>query len=178
MQAKLLADSPTSPAGTPLREHPNAFTVPPPSTAAVMSPPISTGPLPPSSNPAQASDLSVSFSSPTTENPPELKERKLGRLRAGSGSGVGDLQKPKDVFVDLANQGKKGFKAMMEKLGGEREHRERDDSGFVVVPPGGEEPARAGLVRRGSGARGDPTRGMGTMRGVKVKRDADEAGES
>ena len=165
MQAKLLADSPVSPVGTPLKEHPNAMSY------SALSPPTSSGPLPPASNPAQE----VSFD-PATKDQGDKK----GRLRSGSATGLGNVDlKGKEMFNDLAQQSKKGFKAMIEKFGGDREHK--NDEGFVVVPQGGDDTTLStggsGLQRRGTGARGDPTRGMGTMRGVKVKREADEAGE-
>ncbi|ORX39052.1 hypothetical protein BD324DRAFT_618344 [Kockovaella imperatae] len=183
MQAKLLADSAnTSPGGTPLREHPNAMSFP----ISAFSPPTQSAPLPPSSNPAMPE---VSFDPSTKESERAAPEKRSGRLRAGSGSGLtGSVDiKGKEMLNDLAQQSKKGFKAMMEKFGGDRDHRSNED-GFVVIPPGGEDlttiggggggvsaSGGSGLQRRGTGARGDPTRGMGTLRGVKVKREADEA---
>ena len=175
MQAKLLADPPVSPVSTPLKEHPNAISFPTNNPYGPMSPPSSSAPLPPSANPALPS-AEVSFD-PATKD----AEKRHVRHRAGSASGMGGAEsKSKEMFNDLAQQSKKGFKAMFEKLGGDKDHRERDD-GFVVVPPGGDDNvvsgSGGGLQRRGTGARGDPSRGMGTMRGVKFKREADEAGE-
>jgi hypothetical protein len=80
------------------------------------------------------------------------------------------------VLNDIAQQSKKGFNAIMQKLGGDK--GDREEGGFVVVGRDDAEQGATGLQRRGTTARGDPTRGMGTMRGVKVKREADEAGKS
>lgn len=113
---------------------------------------------------------SVSFSSGVRE------ERKhgpiIGRTRAGSAS---TESKGKEVLNDIAVQGKKGFNAILNRLGGDKGDRERDENGFIIGGSG--EGDGSGLQRR-STARGDPTRGMGTIRGVKVKREADEAGQS
>jgi len=78
------------------------------------------------------------------------------------------------VLNDIAAQSKKGFNAIMQKFGGDK--TEKDDGGFVVVPRGQDEGEGAGLQRKSTSARGDPSRGMGTMKGVKVKREADDAG--
>lgn len=168
MQAKLLADSPTSPqAGpTPLREHPNAMTMGG-KDAYPLSPPSSTAPLPPASNPSQ-----VTYDAPGEKKHGLGHGHGYGRLRAGSASGQGG-QQAKDVLNDFAAQSKKGFNAFMQKLGGDKGDKD-DGGGFVVVTKDNAE--GEGLQRRGT-ARGDPARGMGTMRGVKVKREADEAGE-
>ena len=168
MQAKLLADTPISPGSPPLREHPNAITASGPFSS--LSPPTSIPALPPSVNPAQPNDTSITSS--IILSPKESTEKK--RTRAGSASGTGGDNKPKDVFNDLAAQSKKGFNAILQKFGGDKD-RDRDDLPVISTLDleGG-----SGLQRRGTGARGDPARGMGTMRGVKVKRDADEAGRS
>lgn len=163
MQAKLLADSPTSPSGTPLREHPNAYHFVGGSTYP-LSPPTSSSALPPAANPATAH----------FEPQAQREERKVaGRLRAGSASGQGQA---KEVLNDIAQQSKKGFNAIMQKLGGDK--GDREEGGFVVVGKDDADQGATGLQRRGTTARGDPTRGMGTMRGVKVKREADDAGGS
>ncbi|CAD6579224.1 MAG: hypothetical protein TREMPRED_002428 [Tremellales sp. Tagirdzhanova-0007] len=174
MQAKLLADSsstsPISPSG---RENANGFTPSP------ISPPVANPPLPPMSNPALPlpgladtttfgnPQQSASFSSGARE------ERRhgpiIGRSRAGSAS---TESKGKEVLNDIAVQGKKGFNAILHRLGGDKGDREREENGFVVGSSG--EGDGSGLQRR-STARGDPTRGMGTIKGVKVKREADEA---
>jgi len=164
MQAKLLADSPTSPSGAPLREHPNAYTFTS-GTTYPLSPPTSTSALPPASNPATAQFELLA----------QREDRKgaTGRLRAGSASGQGQA---KEVLSDIAQQSKKGFNAIMQKLGGDK--GDREESGFVVVGrDDAEQGGAAGLQRKGTTARGDPTRGMGTMRGVRVKREAEDAGE-
>lgn len=180
MQAKLLSESAsTSPVSTPLQEHPNAWTSP---QSTALSPPTATGPLPPSSNPAlfsapalsfapsepQERSTSIAFSPSVPALPPRHNIR--NRERAGSTSAAKDK---KEILNDLAQQSKKGFNAIMQKLGGDKSDKEREGD-FVVV--GSEEAQATGLKRSGT-ARGDPARGMGTMRGVRLKRDADEAGE-
>ena len=77
---------------------------------------------------------------------------------------------------DIAAQSKKGFNAIMQKFGGDK--NDREDAGFVVVPRSQDEVEGGGLQRKTTSARGDPSRGMGTMKGVKIKREADEAGEA
>lgn len=96
-----------------------------------------------------------------------------GRLRAGSAGGQTQAQ-AKDVLNDIAAQGKKGFNAIMQKFGGDKSDRE--EGGFVVVSRAQDDGEAGGLQRKTTSARGDPSRGMGTMRGVKVKREADDAG--
>ena len=177
MQAKLLADSPTSPGSSPVRELPNVFANLP------ISPPIANPPLPPMTNPAQTplgladtsafgnSQLSLTFS------PNAREDKKLsmnsGRNRAGSASGT--ESKGKEVLNDIAVQSKKGFNAIMQRLGADKGDKDKEESGFVMAG-GGSDGDGSGLQRR-STTRGDPTRGMGTMKGVKVKREAEEAGE-
>lgn len=170
MQAKLLADSPTSPQAQPtvLREHPNAYTLSG-KEGYPLSPPTATQALPPASNPSMPFEA-------TGQEKKHGHSHSIshGRLRAGSGSGQGS-QQAKDVLNDLAAQGKKGFNAIMQKLGGDKS--EKDDSGVGgFVPPPKEE--HEGVQRRVTSSRGDPARGMGTMKGVRVKREADEAGTS
>lgn len=112
-----------------------------------------------------------------------------GRLRAASNAagGSGERErdkdnKTKDVFVDLAQQSKRGFNAFMQKLGGDRDRdRDRDDGGFVIVGAGdslNDGGMSSGLQRRGTaqgaGMKNAAARAMG---GVKTKRDAEEAGE-
>lgn len=186
MQAKLLADSPTSPGTTPLKEHPNAMSVAGGPFAQVMSPPTHTAALPPSSNPAlpESSSFTNLQHLHATSHPARESDKKHGRLRAGSASQGGD--KTKEMFNDIAAQSKKGFNAIMQKLGGDKGDRDREEGGFVVIgqPQHNDDLAittglgQSGLQRRGTTARGDPSRGMGTMKGVKIKRDADEAGMS
>lgn len=146
-------------------------------------------PLPPSSNPAAAGladtpsfnhpqSQSISFASSLNSHTYTLKHNAAvlpNRHRSGSGPGG------KDVLNDFATQSKKGFNAIMQKLGGDKGEKEKE--GDLVVVGGGNggglgdgDGGGGGLQRRGT-ARGDPSRGMGTMRGVKVKREADEAGE-
>lgn len=94
-------------------------------------------------------------------------------------------------------QGKKGFKDFMQRLGGDRDkgkegekERERDGDGFVLVDPklgalGKEEEGMGmgmglGLQRKGTGSGGRGGKGggeTGALRGVRLKREADEAGE-
>ena len=119
-----------------------------------------------------------------------------GRARSGSASGA-EKKDPKEVFQDLAVQGKKGFKDFMQRLGGDRDkgkegekERERDGDGFVLVDPklgalGKEEEGMGmgmglGLQRKGTGSGGRGGKGggeTGALRGVRLKREADEAGE-
>lgn len=99
----------------------------------------------------------------------------MGSIRNRAGSASGTESKGKEVLNDIAVQSKKGFNAIMQRLGGDKGDKDKEDTGYVVIGSGGEGDG-GGLHRRGT-ARGDPTRGMGTMRGVKVKRDAEEAGE-
>jgi hypothetical protein len=77
------------------------------------------------------------------------------------------------VLSDLAAQSKKGFNAIMQKLGGDKAEKDRED--YVVVGHDEGSSSPAGRPRHGSTSRGDPARGMGTMRGVRIKREADEA---
>ena len=164
MQAKLLADSPTSPSSS-LKEHPYG---------RPMSPPTATGAQPPASNPAMLSP-----------DPYSQPEKKGNRLRAGSASGAGDV---KEVFTDLAAQSKKGFSAIMQKLGGDKGDKEESGGYFASshgLGHGGGGGSLGGvtagggvadeLQRRHTVSRGDPARGMGTMKGVRVKREAEEA---
>jgi hypothetical protein len=81
------------------------------------------------------------------------------------------------VLNDIAHQSKKGFNAIMQKLSGDKDRADKEEGGYVMVGSSSGDGEGSGLQRRGTG-RGDPTRGMGTMRGVKLKRDADDAGKS
>lgn len=168
MQAKLLSSASTTDSGKtqapPEAQQFSSFYY---GTQAGLSPPASNPPLAPLANPAQADaspshDKQIAFS-PTSKG----EKEKTGRLRAGSGSG-GD-GKTKDVFNDIANQSKKGFKELMQRLGGDKDGKDKDreESGFVVV---GDE----GLQRRGTNT-GTMGKAAGAMKGVKVKRDAEEA---
>ncbi|WVQ81563.1 hypothetical protein IAT38_003687 [Cryptococcus sp. DSM 104549] len=173
-QARLLSTpSPSSPVNTPLQEHPFAVSAGP----AYTSPPTVTAPLAPSSNPALDSHVPPPAAAPSHTFSPRKDasaERSFGnRLRASSGSGAAGLgaeTKPKDMFNDIAAQGKKGFSAFMQKLGGDKDkEKEKDD---VVL--GGVE--GEGLQRRGTGATArDAAKAMGAVRGARVKREADEA---
>lgn len=106
-----------------------------------------------------------------------------GRARSGSASGA-EKKDPKEVFQDLAVQGKKGFKDFMQRLGGDRDkekERDRDGDGFVLVNPNlaslGKDDDALGLQRRGTGSRGGKSGGeTGALKGVRLKREADEAG--
>lgn len=160
MQAKLLSQ-PTSP-----NQQPADLQGGPPYPA--ISPPTFQAPLPPLSNPALGGQIPPSETSPS----------KTGRLRAGSASGQDKDNKTKDVFIDIAQQSKRGFNAFMQKLGGDRDkEREREEGGFVVVG-GSEAEGSTGLQRRGTlqgvGMKGASARQMGQL---KSKRDAEEAGE-
>ncbi|KAL7421481.1 hypothetical protein Q5752_004368 [Cryptotrichosporon argae] len=160
MQAKLLSE--TSPSPSPSHEKPHPF-----------SPPTVNPPLPPSSNPAQTSpehlfpsNASVGFSTQTTTD----KKPLIGRNRAGSGSGIGigGDSKPKEVLSDIAAQGKKGFSAIMQRLGGDKAEREKEEGGAAL---GDEVP---NLQRRGTGSAGS-AKVLSAQKGIKAKREADEA---
>ncbi|WVO15309.1 hypothetical protein L204_102965 [Cryptococcus depauperatus] len=176
MQARLLSTSqPPSPSA--LHGHPFAMGAGPEYT----SPPTTTPLLPPMSNSnmtrTQTSDVagrerphtpgtSISISMPTKD---QEKETKFGnRLRAGSASGL--ESKSRDVFNDLAAQGRKGFSAFMQKLGGDKEkEKDRDDGHTVFSGVEGE-----GLQRRGTAGNAN-SKAMMAVRGAKIKREADEA---
>jgi hypothetical protein len=137
---------------------------------SALSPPSSTPALPPASNPQVQPYFEVPVQ--THGKRPSVSH---ARLRAGSSGGQTQAQ-AKEVLNDIAAHSKKGFNAIMQKFGGDK--TERDDGGSVVVQRGQDEGEGAGLQRKATSARGDPSRGMGTMKGVKIKRDADDAGES
>ncbi|WWC91300.1 uncharacterized protein L201_006243 [Kwoniella dendrophila CBS 6074] len=184
MQARLLSTpSPPSPATTPLHEHPFAI----PAGPSYTSPPTSTGPLPPMGNPAlsQPEPIHAPFS-------PSKEEKRTSRLRAGSASGGGGGGS-KDVFNDLAQQSKKGFSAFMQKLGGDKdkdkekdrkEDKEKDD--YIIVGAsgnsgdngdlGGHNNSNSNLQRRGTTtSQANSQKAIGAMRGVRAKREADDA---
>lgn len=122
----------------------------PPATAA-FSPPSSTGSLPPGEQSQHQ----------------HLLQQVRNRGRAGSASAPGDRDKPKDVLNDLASQGKRGINAFISRLGGDR-----GDRGDDVL---GQHMEGEGLQRRGTTQSQKP--GM-AIKGVKAKREADDAGES
>ena len=169
MQARLLASStPTSPVSTPLKEHPNALDL---SAPPYMSPPTVTGPLPPSANPAthqtpHERNPAVAFTQQSrSPNPPVDKTKQVSsgnRLRAGSASGG---EKTKEVLNDIASQGKKGFNAIMQKLGGER-----NEYGDGLSDGEGSAKRAVGTSAKARDAN------IGAMKGVRVKREAEEAG--
>jgi len=165
MQAKLLSEG--SPTGTGNdRPHPYAssiasgHTTPAPINIAVAdrsSDPEVTSPIPPSPSPVP----SIGFQ---PLSPPERRGI-TGRARSGSGSltalrDAADV-KSKEVLSDIAAQGKKGFTAIMSRFAGERE-------GMQVEIPSPVEQSR--LVSRGS-----VSRNSGALKGVKIKRDAEDA---
>lgn len=87
------------------------------------------------------------------------------------------------MFNDIAQQSKKGFSAIMQKLGGDKDRereREREEGGFVVVgrdAEGGDGAHKKGPTGRAhagslSGKGGE----MGAMKSARLKREADEAG--
>ncbi|KAK8843370.1 hypothetical protein IAR55_007027 [Kwoniella newhampshirensis] len=175
-QARLLSSPSPSPGSTPLHEHPFAI----PSGPSYTTPPTANAPLPPMSNPALSQGLaetttfspSHSQASALAFSPNQREEKKHGnRLRASSASG-GDT-KPKDVLNDIAAQSKKGFSAFMQKLGGDKD-RERDRDGHDGHATIGGLEAEPSVQRRGT-ANNANAKAMGAMRGVRVKREADEA---
>ena len=120
-----------------------------------------------------------------------------GRKRSGS---VGQTEKAKEVFGDLASTGKRGLNAFMARFGGDKDKDKSPEEGFVVLPP-----AQSGspLVREGPSSQlsANPAGHAGThhrtpsasygagrvpdgiavkasaMKGVKLKREAEEAGK-
>lgn len=89
---------------------------------------------------------------------------------------------PKEVFQDLAVQGKKGFNAFMQKLGGDKGDREREEGGFVFVSGPVKEDDGTGLQRKSTSNRpghvlphGKGQEG-GALKAVKAKRDVEDAG--
>ena len=182
LQARLLsdpvhADRSYSPLGTPSYEHTsNPYT----------SPPGSSAPLPPSSNPALMNNISFDNDGPG------------GRKRAGS---TGQADKAKEVFGDLANTGKRGLNAFMARFGGDKDKDKSPEEGFVVLPPaqggspsgreGGMQPLPSAPMGQGLGHARSPSTTYGAgrvpdgiavkasaMKGVKLKREAEEAGMS
>jgi hypothetical protein len=183
-QARLLSDPvhgdrSYSPLGTPSYEH---------SSNPYASPPGMSAPLPPSANPALANNVSFDNDGPG------------GRRRAGS---TGQADKAKEVFGDLASTGKRGLNAFMARFGGDKE-KEKDtkspEEGFVVLPPahqsgsplnsGGMQPLPSAPMGTALGHVKSPSGSYGTgrvpdgiavkasaMKGVKLKREAEEAGE-
>lgn len=164
MQAKLLAES-TRDAQPDPKPHPYAG--PPPGSSQTNTSPLSPnspsserfltpgGDSPPQPSPSPVP--SVSFSSSVE------RERRgvTGRGRSGSGSltalrDVAD-SRSKEVFSDIAAQGKKGFSAIMQRFAG------------------GEEGAPSQPEPSAPPRRGSISRSANPMKGVKAKRDADEA---
>lgn len=90
-----------------------------------------------------------------------------GRARSGSGSYAATMQavdaKSKEVFSDIAAHSKKGFAAIMQRLGGEREGE---------IPPSVAAPELPGAS---SVKRGSVRHNNGVVKGAKTKRDAEEA---
>lgn len=178
LQARLLsdpvhADRSYSPLGTPSYEHAsNPYT----------SPPGTSAPLPPSANPALQNN--VSFDTDASS----------GRRRAGS-TGQAD-NKAKEVFGDLANTGKRGLNAFMARFGGDKDKDKSPEEGFVVLPPAQGGSPSSGMpalpsapMGQGLGHARTPSTPYGAgrvpdgiavkasaMKGVKLKREAEEAG--
>ncbi|WVQ90002.1 hypothetical protein IAS59_003778 [Cryptococcus gattii] len=171
-QARLLSSpSPPSPTSTPLQEHP--FSVVTGTSYALPS--TVTVPLPPVNNPAVSSASKVLTQEATSDmsvpslNKDREKETKFGnRLRAESSSGL--ESKSRDVLNDIAAHGKKGFSAFMQRLGGDKD-REREKDDLQIISHGVES---EGLQRRGTTGSANPKVQM-AIRGVKAKREADEA---
>ncbi|ADV23223.1 glucosamine 6-phosphate N-acetyltransferase [Cryptococcus gattii E566] len=147
-QARLLSSpSPPSPTSTPLQEHP--FSVVTGTSYALPS--TVTVPLPPVNNPAVSSASKV--------------------LTQEATSDISGLEsKSRDVLNDIAAHGKKGFSAFMQRLGGDKD-REREKDDLQIISHGVES---EGLQRRGTTGSANPKVQM-AIRGVKAKREADEA---
>lgn len=178
LQAKLLsdpvhADRSYSPLATPANEL---------SGIPYTSPPSVTGPLPPSANPAFINN-NMTF---------DTESHTGGRKRSGS------TGQTKDVLGDLANTGKRGLNAFMARFGGDKDKEKSPEEGFVVLPPTGTGAVSgpgslpisaplptggtAGHARNPSLAFSGTRMGDGVavkasaMKGVKLRREADEAG--
>lgn len=91
---------------------------------------------------------------------------------------MGEKKDTKEVFQDLAVQGKKGFNAFMQKLGGDKGDREKDETGFSVVGAGGKEDDASDLQRRSTNKGYGKGQESGALRAVRAKRELDDAGES
>ncbi|GMK56228.1 hypothetical protein CspeluHIS016_0300680 [Cutaneotrichosporon spelunceum] len=124
----------------------------------------------------------TSTSSPSDARPFDREGRSLGhslsnsisgRARSGSGSYASTRQavdaKSKEVFSDIAAHSKKGFAAIMQRLGGEREG---EGPPMIITPEstlgGATTNVRRGSVRHHNGA----------VKSAKIKRDAEEADKS
>ncbi|KAL1406017.1 hypothetical protein Q8F55_007700 [Vanrija albida] len=205
MQAKLLSEaSPVEPSPAGDKPHPFTYTVSG-EGGAPSSPPHSTSGLSSSQGYYNLSSTSQTSLSPSPSSPgstlsgttlpayapvPEssgLQRRGTlssfaGRARSGSGSGLNQLEgKSKEVLSDIAHHGKKGFTAIMNRFGGDRDREGKGGSDAVseVAPSIVTEervstPSRRGHHQHHSSI-GSSKGASGTLKSVKVKRDADEA---
>lgn len=93
-----------------------------------------------------------------------------GRARSGSGSYAATMQavdaKSKEVFSDIAAHSKKGFAAIMQRLGGEREGEMPPSMAVQEGTLPGATSVRRGSVRHHNN---------GAVKSAKIKRDAEEA---
>lgn len=178
LQQKLLSDPVQhdrsySPLASPNNESSN-------NPYAYASPPNMTGPLPPSSNPALINaNLVHSF---------ENTEGQGGRKRSGS---MGQ-DKSKEIFNDLAQQGKRFTNNLISRFGGDKDNKSGGGVGEDTVisgPVGGIAAPTPVLAPTGQGHLRNPSAYGGrvgeglpvkaaAMKSVKLKREADEAGES
>jgi hypothetical protein len=110
-----------------------------------------------------------------TSNP---STRTRDRAASLTGGAQGEKKDTKEVFQDLAVQGKKGFNAFMQKLGGDKGERERDEPGFVMVGGGGRDDDGMGLQRRTTSRGHGKSQESGALKAVRAKRELDEAGKS
>ncbi|WOO83507.1 Glucosamine 6-phosphate N-acetyltransferase 1 [Vanrija pseudolonga] len=202
MQAKLLSEaSPVEPSPAGDKPHPFSYTVSS-DGAPPSSPPYSTSGLSSSQgyyNLSSTSQTSLSPSSPGSNLSAQLPayspvpssglERRgtlsslAGRARSGSGSGLNQLEgKSKEVLSDIAHHGKKGFTALKNRFGGDREGKGGgggSDAVSEVAPSIAPDERNTTPSRRGHhqhhGSIGSSKGTAGTLKSVKVKRDAEEA---
>lgn len=173
LQAKLLSEAPLPP--TPeTKPHPYSKERPGHShsgSASSLVPPSQTASWPSGlSDAAESSPTSPSSALQSPQLPTEPRTLQVtttisgNRARSGSNSGLTAVDtKSKEVLSDIAAHSKRGFAAIMQRLGDRRD----DDAS----PPHEEQltPQRTPTVRRGS------VRHTNAMKSVKVKREADEA---
>lgn len=171
MQAKLLSEAPLPP--TPeTKPHPYSrqdhLGHSHSGSTSSLNPPNHSGSW--ASGLSEAADGSPTSPHSTFPNPQQAEQRTHlsannsgNRTRSGSTSGLTSTvdAKSKEVLSDIAAHSKRGFAAIMQRLGDRRD----DDTS----PTHDDAPVRTPTVRRGS------IRHTSAMKSVKVKREADEA---
>lgn len=110
---------------------------------------------------------------------PDQRREKLltGRARSGSASLASAVAdgRSKEVFQDIAAQGKKGFSAIMQRFGGEREGAAPIEP--IAIPVEMPSPAKHGHghVHGHDRQRSSISRSASVAKGAKIKRDASDA---